>query len=291
MINSEEQYRECKQFAKLLEENSFSKLKKYLESLKASDVNKYHHFYEYINDLSLWSEISQQKISLAKFVTEQSKVVAFQDDRTRIVLQLAQLNGKELKDINSALVNEFGDYFQMFPVYVTGDKKLTYQEITKRAAEIRNGLRNICYLGIEDTAEEVMIYFKGNTVNDKEKLLQLRDATFSLMQKMRDASAFISSGVFKEIKPEIITYYKLTNRTELDVKSLDDPDFDDIAKFVYMMAEIVSIKLKLIERGFAPNDLVQAKKIILDNLARIEFNKYTSVEEMERIGMPLPRAK
>jgi hypothetical protein len=110
------------------------------------------------------------------------------------------------------------------------------------------------------------------------------------MQKMRDALSFINPQFFSEIKPEIETYYKLTNRTQLDIKSLsENSDFDEIGKFVYIMAEIVSTRLKLIEQGLAPNDIIKAEKIIFDTLAGIRFNDRTSLEEIERIGMPLPK--
>lgn len=290
MLSYEEEEKEIKELASLFERNSFADVKKHLQALKASDKYKHGRFYEYLASGFLWIEISKRKISLADFVSKKCGAVAFPEDRTRIVLSLAKLNGKNLDFINKALEKEFGDYFKLLPEYSVPGKKISFSDVTKRAAKIRNGLFNICYLSVEAIAREIMIYFRSNTINNKEELIRIREMSFNLLAKMRNPLSFMSPETYNQIKPELIAYYKATNRAQLDISSLEDnPDFDEIAKFIYITTEIVSTKLRLMEKNYAPTDIARAQTIISSNLADADFRGRISVEEIRRTGMPLPK--
>jgi hypothetical protein len=291
LINTEVQNRDCEKFAHLLEKSSFSEINKYLTNLKTSDADKYSLFLNLLTDLDLEAEISDHMIALVKLVAARSHVVATQDDRMRILLFLAKANGKNLENTNIFLEEEFGDYFHLNQKYEISGKVITHKDVIKKATEILNGFKNICYFNAAEDIKETMFFFKNCTINDKTKLLQIRDATFSLIMKLKEPLIFFSKSGLTETRPELINYYKITNRTELETEALNnDLDQDKIAKFVYMMAEVVATKLELIEKNYAPNDFGEARTIISAKLANIVFKELMSYEEISRFGMPLAKS-
>lgn len=290
-IGYENEIKEWKEFANLLEKNSFGDLKKLLGNLKITDSKKYNRFFADLDEVLLWATVSRQKVELALFVSDQVKVKALPEDTTRIVTKLSRLYGKDINEVNKVLQKEFGDYFIFPSVFVLSNRKISYKEVIMRAREIINGLKNICYLEIEDDANEILVYFKANNNNGQEELLKLEEVLFRLMAEAQDVLSFTNINNYKELKPQLIELYKLTHRTDFDIKTLDDPDFNEIAKFIYFTAEIVSIKLNLISKNYPPNDIVQARTMVFNDMANKKFQSRISAEEILRTGLPLPRIR
>lgn len=288
MDDLEQQFNEINEFSLYLERNNFIELQKWLDNLAKTDKPKYGRFNEAFDDEILWANISRHKISLSKVIADKSGVVATENDHTRVVLTLAKLKNKSFDDAKAIMVKEFGSYFMLQPSYKIGQKSITINEISQKAIEVKNGLKNVCRLMTDDAVKEIMGYFKSSSINDHDRLEKLRETIYLLLQDVRDPLAAFGPNNYPALKPRFIEFYKMTNRTQTDILALDEPNADEIRAFVFMMAEVTSTKLTLLKKGYAPNDIPRAREIIIDGLAEGVFQRRLSFEEIVRIGIPLP---
>lgn len=274
-------------FAFALEQHSYDEIRGLLAIMERVD---FLNFWKYFFDFSLLGEIANHKNVLAMEIAKSSGVKAPPDDRKRIVFALAKHENVGLSELEIALRQELGPNFKLQNHYTFGQVVKSWQEVVKRAAEIRNGYFNLAYLGVENQVAGVMKVYSMSEEKDLEKLKKLSDlATDTLNKSVKYIYYPPSAPELKEIMPKIVEFYKASNRLQLDIEAMDEAaDIQDPIDYIVVMKSIYDTKLAMAKKGILLDDFAAAEKEVRRTMSQFYFEEnFLSLDEIAREGKAL----
>lgn len=276
-------------FAYIIESHSFTWVRDFLRDLREKDPEMYSLFWYMIGEAQILNEISYHKVLLGKFLSERAKVNALPEDRTRIVLLLANYARSSFEEVNQVFTKEFG-IFPIYSKYDLGNGSVkTWQEIAYRAKQIENGLRNYFHCAAIPRVKEVLSVYKTNQEVGYDSLQKLYVQASEIIGQCGDKiDQNPNDPNHNNLKQEIIDFYHQTQRLELDVKKIDEEtNYGKIITYVSNLRLVYLSKIYLINRKLPLGNLEVVENFLIELLGKILYSGSFSTEEIGRYGIKL----
>jgi hypothetical protein len=287
-----DQYEIIKKFTLIVERYPYQQVLEYIKTLAKQQPDQLLIIEEAVYDYHLLSQLTGHKVSLTKILTETSGVVALPEDRTRILFLLVKFADANLPAVNQAFKQEFGPYFNIYGEYRIGEKRKTWRELARRAAEIKNGYKNFDLLVTKVIADLIAEFYRIYDVKEPEKLAKILDLSHRILVKSaKDNVTDFRIADIPELKGYASELYKLVERVPLDIKELDqDVRIGKVNEFVFLIKYATMARLDLISLKKPIDDFATVEKLVGEYFAQ-KFSLRYRRDEFSRIHQKLEPIK
>ena len=221
-------------------------------------------------------------MKLAQLLVMKSNVVALPEDDKRIVFLLAEYKNATLELINLKFSKEFGPAFKIFESYNYGGKEMSWEIFVKRAAEIKQGYKNHCFLSVQDIVDEALVYYKNYKQKDTNQIKAMVILAEEILAEI--GKNLLESPIARpEICNKIELFFKSTGRLELDIDKIkEEHSFENLAKFITITRLVGEVQLYLISKKTSISNISAAENYLLNYYAKKVFDNFVSLEELKR---------
>lgn len=274
-----------KEWLKLLEQHSYNEVVLYLEDLKKRAEIDYNLFlYMVISDVLL-GEAYKQRVRLALIVVAPLRVEVLPEDRGRIVYLLANCVNSGLDKANEMLAKEFGSSFKLQKSYLVSSRNISFDQISKKAKEIKRAIYNICYFQVQDMINEILAYYEIFKVTDQNELLSILNIAQEVrddLEKTPQIGTHTEAG--KVIINKVKELYRTTGRIKMEIDALDNAeDFMEIQEYAFYVCFVCLARDAAVKQNIAPNDLEFARRFLTRLLGQTKFMSLQGTDELQRM--------
>lgn len=277
-----------KEWTKLIEQHSFYEVKSYLENLKRVEIEYNLFFYMLLSDVLL-GEVFKQRVRLAMIVSAPLKVEVLPEDRGRVVYLLANCENSDLAKANQMFEKEFGPNFQLKRNYLVSSRNVSFEQLVKKAREIKRAIYNICYFQVQDIVNEILAYYKIFKVTDQDEILSILNIAQEIrddLQKTPQISTYTEEG--KLILDKAKALYKATGRIKMEIDGLDSAeDFIEIQAYAFYMSFVCLARDAAVKKNIDSEDFEFARKFLTRVLGQTKFMSLQDTDELQRLHKPL----
>lgn len=281
----------ARQYAFFLERHSYKEVFAFVDNLH-KQPDKYWYFYKNLQDLHIFTIISNHKIALAKILIQAAGVSTLDEDRSRIVFLLAKFYNSNPKAANQAFATEFGANFKILETYQIGKIQKSWKELAIRAKEIHNGYRNFDFLNARFLIRDIFAFYKIFEVKDRNTLLRLSQLASQILAVTADLPIIYPENPrYGNLKTLVLEFYKLANRLPIDAEVLEEAlDFEQINEFVFQVKTAADVRLFLMERKLPPDNFEQAELALLETYSTMFSDNYMG-DDLKRLHVKLEPAR